>query len=61
AIYVCPDFSGKSRDEAVSIAEKLRLTIDLSGSGERVRSQKPRPNSFIKSGETLHLYLEETE
>jgi len=61
AIYVCPDFSGKSRDEAVSIAEKLRLTIDLSGSGERVRSQRPRPNSFIKSGETLHLYLEETE
>jgi serine/threonine-protein kinase len=58
AVYFCPDLAGKSRDEAASIAEKLRLTIDFTGSGERVKSQKPRPNSLIKSGETLHIYLE---
>ena len=57
-IYVCPDFLGKSRDEVVNIAEKLNLSIDFTGSGEKVRSQKPRPNSLIKSGETLHIYLE---
>lgn len=58
AIYICPDFSGKSRDEMVNIAEKFSLTIDFIGSGDKVKSQKPRPNSLIKSGETLHIYLE---
>ncbi|MCL5024162.1 MAG: PASTA domain-containing protein [Nitrospirae bacterium] len=56
-IYYCPDFSGKSRDEALGLAEKLRVSIDFTGEGERVRSQKPRPNAVIRAGETLHLQL----
>jgi beta-lactam-binding protein with PASTA domain len=58
AIYFCPDFYGKSKDDALSIAEKLRLNPEFSGSGERVRSQRPKPNSLIKAGETIHLYME---
>jgi serine/threonine-protein kinase len=57
-IYSCPDFSGKSRDDAVSIAEKLRLKLDFTGSGETVRFQKPKPSSLIRSGETVHIQLE---
>lgn len=57
-IYYCPDFSGRSRDDALGLAEKLRLNVEVTGSGEKVRFQSPRPNSIIKSGETLHLQLE---
>ncbi|HXX56536.1 MAG TPA: PASTA domain-containing protein [Thermodesulfovibrionales bacterium] len=57
-IYYCPDFSGRSRDDAADLAEKLGLKIEFAGEGERVRSQKPKPNAQIKSGETIRLKLE---
>ncbi len=57
-IYYCPDFSGKSREEARALAEKLRLSAEFTGSGEKVISQKPKPNSLIKTGETVHLQLD---
>jgi len=56
-IYSCPEFSGRSREDALALAERLRLTIQLSGSGERVKSQRPRPQSLIKSGEPVYLQL----
>lgn len=56
-IYYCPDFFGKSREEAQALAEKLRLSTEFTGSGEKVKSQKPKPNSMIKAGETIHLQL----
>ena len=58
AIYYCPDFSGKNRDDALNLAEKLRLNAEFTGSGERVKSQKPKPNSPVKPGEIIHLQLE---
>lgn len=60
-IYSCPDFTGKTMDEALALAERLRLTIQLSGTGERVKSQKPRPHALVKSGEPLHLQMEGEE
>ena len=57
-VYFCPDFTGKSKNDAVSLAERLRLNLDFTGEGEKVRSQKPKPNSIIKTGETVHLQLE---
>lgn len=57
-IYFCPDFSGKSRDVVASVAQKLRINLDITGSGENVKSQKPKPNSLIRSGETIHIQLE---
>ena len=55
AVYSCPEFSGKSSEEALALGEKLRLNIQLSGSGERVKSQKPKAHTLIKSGESVYL------
>jgi beta-lactam-binding protein with PASTA domain len=57
-IYYCPDFVGKSRDDAVNLSEKLGLNTEFTGSGERVKSQKPKPNSPLRHGEIIHLQLE---
>jgi beta-lactam-binding protein with PASTA domain len=57
-VYSCPEFSGKSTEEALSLAERLRLTVQLSGSGERVKSQRPKPHALIRSGEPVYLHLE---
>jgi len=57
-VYFCPDFTGKTKDDASGLAEKLRLILEFAGSGERVRAQKPKPNALVKSGETIHLQLE---
>lgn len=57
-IFLCPDFSGKTRDEVMGTAEKLRIKLEITGSGERVKAQKPKPYSLIKSGETVHIQLE---
>lgn len=57
-IYYCPDFSGKSMDDALDIAEKLGIKVEFTGSGEKVKTQKPKPNSLIKTGDTLYLHLE---
>lgn len=56
-IYYCPDFQGRSRQEAEELAERLGLRVEIAGSGERVKSQKPKPNSRIKAGEIIHLQL----
>ena len=60
-IYSCPEFSGRSREEALALAERLRLNVQLSGSGERVKSQRPKPHTLIKSGEPVYLQLEGEE
>ena len=55
--YSCPEFSGKGREEALALAERLRLNVQLSGTGERVISQRPKPHALIKSGEPVHLQM----
>ncbi len=57
-VYNCPDFLGRSKEEALGLAHRLNLNVDISGSGERVASQRPKPNTIVKSGETLHLQME---
>jgi beta-lactam-binding protein with PASTA domain len=57
-IYSCPDFSGKSSDDASDLAKKLGLTVEFIGQGGRVKAQKPKPYSLIKSGDTIELQLE---
>ncbi len=57
-VYYCPDFSGKTQEEASALAEKLGLAPEFTGSGERVKSQRPKANTQIKSGETIHLQME---
>lgn len=59
SVYSCPDFLGKSKDEALSLAQKLRINLDFSGSGDRVKSQRPKPATLIKTGDLVHLQLED--
>lgn len=54
-IYNCPDFTGKTRDEAKNIAEKLGLILEFAGPGEWVKSQKPKADSIIKSGDIIFI------
>lgn len=54
-VFFCPDFIGKDEIEAGNIAERLGLNVEFIGSGHKVTSQKPRPGSIIKSGETIYL------
>ncbi len=57
-IYYCPDFQGMIRQEAVQLAEKLGLKVSVTGSGEIVKSQKPKPGAQIKTGDTVYLQME---
>lgn len=58
AIYYCPDFQGKTKQEAEQLAEKLNIKLNVTGAGETVKSQKPKPGSQIKTGDTVYLILE---
>jgi serine/threonine-protein kinase len=58
AIYYCPDFQDMVKQEAVQLAEKLEMKINVTGEGETVKSQKPKPGSQIKTGDTVYLQME---
>ena len=58
AIYYCPDFQGMIKQEAVQLAEKLGLKVSITGSGETVKSQKPKPGTQVKTGDAVYLILE---
>ncbi len=58
AIYYCPDFQGMIKQEAVQLAEKLGLKVSVTGSGEIIKSQKPKQGAQIKTGDTVYLMLE---
>ncbi|HBR22679.1 MAG TPA: hypothetical protein DD713_09010, partial [Nitrospiraceae bacterium] len=58
AIYYCPDFQGMIKQEAVQLAEKLEMKLNVTGAGETVKSQKPKPGSQIKTGDTIYMMLE---
>jgi len=58
-IYFCPDFRDMYLDRAQALAAQLNLTVSVHGTGDKVESQKPRPYSEIKSGDTVYLKLYE--
>jgi beta-lactam-binding protein with PASTA domain len=57
-IYYCPDFEGMHAEEAKDLIETLNLKIETEGDGNRVKAQKPKPDTYIKTGDTIHLHLE---
>lgn len=57
-LYYCPDFAGKSKEEASSLAEQLGLAVEFEGQGGRVRTQKPAPETLVRTGDTIHLQME---
>ena len=46
------------KQEAVQLAEKLGLKVSITGSGETVKSQKPKPGAQVKTGDAVYLILE---
>ncbi|MBI5639229.1 MAG: PASTA domain-containing protein [Nitrospirae bacterium] len=57
--YSSPDFINKTLDEAKEIAGKIGLVVEARGTGDTVRSQRPKPGTPVKSGETVYLETKE--
>lgn len=57
-IYYCPDFKGMSVEKAKELIESLNLKIETAGYGDNVRAQKPKPGTYLKTGDTIYLQLE---
>ena len=55
--YYCPDFKGMSIEKAKELIEKMNLKLETSGEGSNVRSQKPTPGTYVKTGDTVYLQL----
>ncbi len=60
-LYVCPDFTEMTLEEAKIIADRIGVEIELDGYGSRIVAQKPAPGSIIKSGDILILELQYSE
>jgi beta-lactam-binding protein with PASTA domain len=56
-IYYCPDFKGMPVDGAKELIERLNLKVETGGSGNNVRAQKPKPGTYVKTGEIIYLQL----
>lgn len=56
-IYYCPDFKGMPVEGAKELIERLNLKVETGGSGNYVRAQKPKPGTYVKTGETIYLQL----
>jgi beta-lactam-binding protein with PASTA domain len=57
--YYCPDFLNKSYDRAKEVAGKMGLVLKAKGESGTVVSQKPKPGTPVKSGDTISLELKE--
>jgi beta-lactam-binding protein with PASTA domain len=57
--YYCPDFLNKSYDDAAEVAGKMGLILQTKGEGGTVVSQKPKPGTPVKSGDTVSIELKE--
>lgn len=58
-VYYAPDFQGMKKEEAVQLAEKLGLKANAAGSGEIIKSQKPKPGTQVKAGDAVYMQTEE--
>ncbi|MEW6161860.1 MAG: PASTA domain-containing protein [Nitrospirota bacterium] len=56
-IYYCPDFKDMTAEEAKELMGRLNLKIEMGGYGNNVRAQKPKPGTYIKTGDTVFLQL----
>jgi beta-lactam-binding protein with PASTA domain len=56
-IYSCPDFKGMPVEEAKELIERLNLKVETGGPGNSVRAQKPKPGTYMKTGDTIYLQL----
>lgn len=53
--YYCPDFLNKGLEEVKETAAKIGLTLEIKGTGDFVKVQKPKPGTLIKAGDKVYL------
>lgn len=53
---VLPDFIGLDSSEAVSRAGKLKLKVDVIGSGNKIKAQLPLPGTKVVEGSKVVIY-----
>jgi beta-lactam-binding protein with PASTA domain len=56
-IYYCPDLHDMTVEKAKELIDALNLKAETGGSGNYVRSQKPKPGTYVKTGDTIYLQL----
>lgn len=52
-VYYCPEFIGKKPEEAMLIADRLGLKMKIVGSGDIIKSQRPKPGVQIRAGDMI--------
>lgn len=60
-LYLCPDFTAISFDEAKHLAEKMGIELSVKGYGSRVAEQAPRSGSIIEKGDVVKIKLKYEE
>jgi beta-lactam-binding protein with PASTA domain len=56
-IYYCPDFNGMTVEDAKELLDRLNLKVETGGSGNYVRTQKPKPGTYVKAGDAIYLQI----
>ncbi len=60
-LYVCPDFTSMSLEQAKMLADRMGIEIELEGFGGTIVGQSPEPGSIVKTGDSITLRLQYTE
>lgn len=59
ATYFCPDLTDKDFESAAELLSKMGLLIEKKGTGEIIKSQKPKPGAVVKTGDTINVEMKE--
>ncbi|HEB75948.1 MAG TPA: PASTA domain-containing protein [Nitrospirae bacterium] len=60
-VYVCPDFTTMSLDEAKTLADRMGIELELIDYGSLIAEQTPPAGSIIKRGDSIKLRLKYEE
>jgi beta-lactam-binding protein with PASTA domain len=58
--YNCPDFLGRTLEEAKATAEKMGFSVENKGSGSVILAQRPKAGTPVKTGSVIYFETEET-
>ena len=59
--YNCPDFLGRTLEEAKALADKMGLLVEIKGSGNVILAQRPAAATPVKTGATIYFETEEKD
>lgn len=59
ATYYCPDLQNRTLESAKELVGRLGLTVEIKGTGDLVKAQKPKPGTLVKTGDIIYLEMKE--